>query len=149
MAAAVSIPEMDAVHATDDPPPTIRAGPNRPSWPGGHRPAKAAVAHARRRGDGRRLRRGEGHGGGAATPTSTSIRVGCTSGTPAPLRRWPRRQAGAVDIDGDEIEYNKSYLIVRGFVIARPFLRPVLDTLTESGRRIRLSGGPEGCRLVG
>ncbi|MEM9566524.1 MAG: inositol monophosphatase family protein [Actinomycetota bacterium] len=133
IAAAVSLPELGTVHATDDGPaedpgrnaPVVVAGRSQARW-------AMAVAH---------VLDGEARVAGSAGVKAMAVVRGeadvylHASG----LYEWDAcapaavaEAAGlvAVDIDGDPIVYNKDYPIVRGFIVCRPrFLQPVLDTL--------------------
>ena len=133
IAGAVSLPEQEAVHATDGPPaddpgrsaPVVIAGRSQARW-------AMAVAH---------VLGGEALIAGSAGVKAMAVLRGEADVYlhPSGLYEWDAcapaavaEAAGlmAVDIDGQPIEYNKDYPIVRGFVVARPrFLQPVLDTL--------------------
>ena len=133
VAGAVSVPEIGAVHATDDPPaddpgrdnPIVVAGRTQARW-------AMAVAH---------VLGGEAVVAGSAGVKAMAVVRGDADVYlhPSGLYEWDAcapaavaEAAGlaAVDIDGNPIEYNKDYPIVRGFLVARHrFLKPVLDTL--------------------
>ncbi len=132
-AAAVSIPELGVVHATDDPmaddpersAPVVIAGRTQARW-------AMAVAH---------VLGGEALVAGSAGVKAMAVVRGEADVYlhPSGLYEWdacaPAAVAEAaglavVDVDGGPIDYNKDYPIVRGFIVARPrFLQPVLNTL--------------------
>ncbi len=132
-AAAVSVPEIDRVFATDDPEPDD-PGRTEPVIISGRTQARWAMAVAHVLG-------GEALIAGSAGVKAMAIIRGAADVYlhPSGLYEWDAcapaavaEAAGlvAVDIDGQPLDYNKDYPIVRGFVIARPrFLEPVLKTL--------------------
>ena len=135
-AAAVSVPEIGQVFATDDPRPDDPARLN-PIIIAGRTQARWAMAVAH-------VLDGEALVAGSAGVKAMAIVRGQADVYlhPSGLYEWDAcapaavaEAAGmvAVDIDGQPLQYNKDYPIVRGFVVARPrFLEPVLDTLRLS-----------------
>lgn len=134
IAGAVSLPEIEAVYATDtveakDPErtgPVIISGRSVARW-------GMAIAHVL--------------GGTALIAGSAGVKaMAIVRGDadvylhPSGLYEWDACAPAAVaaaaglevcDLNGRPIEYNKDYPVVRGFIIARPrFLGPVLDALT-------------------
>jgi 3'(2'), 5'-bisphosphate nucleotidase len=133
VAAAVSVPEVDRVHATDDDPPRD-PGRTEPVVIAGRTQARWAMAVAHVLG-------GEALVAGSAGVKAMAVVRGDADVYlhPSGLYEWDAcapaavaEAAGmvAIDIDGRPIQYNKDYPIVRGFIVARPrFIQPVLDTL--------------------
>lgn len=133
VAAAVSVPEIGRVFATDDPAPDD-PGRDAPIIIAGRTQARWAMAVAHVLG-------GEAVIAGSAGVKAMAVVRGEADVYlhPSGLYEWdacaPAAVAEAagldvVDIDGKPIDYNKDHPIVRGFIVGRPrFVKPVLDTL--------------------
>lgn len=132
-AAAVSVPERDEVFATDD---------SFPDDPGRLSPIVIASRTQARWG----MAIADILGGSALIAGSAGVKaMAVVRGDadvyvhPSGLYEWdacaPAGVAAAAglevcDIQGEPLEYNKDYPVIRGFIIARPrFLEPVLKTL--------------------
>jgi 3'(2'), 5'-bisphosphate nucleotidase len=132
-AAAVSVPEIGRVFATDDDPPDD-PGRDAPIIVAGRSQARWAMAVAHVLG-------GDAMVAGSAGVKAMAVVRGDADVYlhPSGLYEWDACAPAAVaeaagmvacDLDGRGLTYNKDYPIVRGFVVARPrFVEPVLSTL--------------------